>query len=43
MDVEKDGPDKDCMWKMKRKWEIAETFWRLNQEDLLIISIGIYG
>lgn len=43
MDVEKDGLDKDFMGGMKRKEEISETFWRLNQEDLLIISIGIQG
>lgn len=43
MDVEKDGLDKDFMGRMKRNKEISETFWRLNQEDLLIISIGIQG
>ncbi|KAJ7410125.1 hypothetical protein WISP_110957 [Willisornis vidua] len=43
MDVKKDGLDKDFMGRMKRKGEISETFWRLDQEDLLIISIGIQG
>lgn len=43
MDVEKDGLDKDFMRRMRRKEEISETFWRLNQKDLMIISIGVQG